>query len=325
MIAAAKIAKAAEYIDKARAVCLICHVNPDGDTVSSALALFSLLQKKGKEVAVFCDNKIPEKFAFLQNFDKFNISSLKKFDLAIAVDCADEGRTGTMYRYVKKAISTLSVDHHKPDRAFGDYILNDTSAAATAEIVYRIIRYFEKADGKTYMDDSIAAALFCGIITDSGAFSFSNTTEETLAIASELKRYSFDASGMIYDMISAKSKKVFELSASVLSRCKFYEDDRIGVITFRKSDFAATATTSEDTEGIINNVINVKGVLIAVAVTEEYDKSFKISIRTKAPVDASSVASAFGGGGHVRAAGCRLSGYYEDVLDKILKSARDNL
>ena len=110
-----------------------------------------------------------------------------------------------------------------------------------------------------------------------------------------------------------------------MSKCRFFEDGKIAIITFLTSDFESTGTETSDTEGIISSAIDVDGVEVAFAVSEVKDKNFKVSVRTKNYVDASDVAGEFGGGGHEKAAGCRLNGYYEDVVDKLVKAARDRL
>ena len=103
------------------------------------------------------------------------------------------------------------------------------------------------------------------------------------------------------------------------------DDGRIAVIAFRKKDFEETGTTTADTDGVIDPVIAIAGVEVAFSIAEVADKSFKISIRTSGGADASDIAAVFGGGGHSRAAGCRLNGYYEDIVDKLMKAARDRL
>ena len=107
----------------------------------------------------------------------------------------------------------------------------------------------------------------------------------------------------------------------MLDKVKFFDDDKIAIVTFREDDFKATNTCVTATEGVINNLINIDGVMIAISISEAGNNSYKLSIRTKHPIDASSIAVFFGGGGHARAAGLRMSGFYEDVLDTIVRYA----
>ena len=118
---------------------------------------------------------------------------------------------------------------------------------------------------------------------------------------------------------------VFALKTRVLARAKFYEEGRVGIITFFSYDFAETGTEISDTTGIINAVREVEGVDAAVAVTQVKDEEYKISIRTSERADANRIAAVFGGGGHARAAGCRIFGEYEEVKEKVLKACKDHL
>lgn len=137
--------------------------------------------------------------------------------------------------------------------------------------------------------------------------------------------YGFDAGEVIYNVFKKTSINKFMLENRVLSKCKFYENNQVAIITFTAEDFKATSTSMNDTLGTIVSVIDIDSVKIAYAIAEAANKSYKIMIRTKNGVDASDIAREFGGGGHARAAGCRLNGYYEDIVDKLNKVARDRL
>ena len=110
-----------------------------------------------------------------------------------------------------------------------------------------------------------------------------------------------------------------------LAKAKFFEDRQIALICFTKEDFAATNTTCDDTEGIVIELIDVDCVKVAYALSQVGDKNFKLSIRTKEPVDASDIAMTFGGGGHKFASGCRVNGYLEDIEEKLVKLAKDRI
>ena len=316
---------AAKNLFEAATVALVCHVNPDGDTVGAALALKAVLEKLSKTAEVFCDDFPYEKLSILQNFEKINTSSEKKFDLAVAVDFSETSRGGVSAKYFKHAKKTLAVDHHKGLQSNFGCALADSSAAATCELVYFVIRELEKLSGKPLMDDEVAKCLFVGLVTDTGCFRFSSVTARTVEVVCELYKFSFDAAGIIFKMLSETSRSVFMLKSRVLAKTKFFFDDRVAVITFRKDDFSETGTSPENTEGVVQELIAIKGVDVAVSICEAGEKSFKISVRSSEKVDAADMLSFFGGGGHKRAAGARLSGYYEDVLDKILKACGDVL
>lgn len=310
------------YINIANNIAIFCHINPDGDTLGSGLALYSFLKKAGKKVAVFCEDNPPAKLSFLPDSDKINNEmSDAKFDLAIAVDISDEERLGI--RQVKKffkAKNNICIDHHKTNTGFAKYTLFEP-ASATCEIIYKLMRYIDK----TLIDRDAATCVACGIITDSGAFNYSSTTAETHEIVAELYGFDFDISEIIYRLIREVKLNVFKLKNRVFAKTIFECDNQIAIITFTKEDFAATDTSKENTDGIVSELIAIDTVKFAVAMTEERKASYKVSFRTKAPYDSSECAGVFGGGGHKFAGGCRIDGFYYDVIDKLVKVCKDRL
>ncbi len=306
-------------IKKANTIAIISHINPDGDTVGSSLAIYKALEMYGKKPYIFCDDPINGKISIFADKDKYNIDKLNKYDLSIAVDCADMERMGQSISEFRKGRCKMVIDHHKTNRKYGDVNLLDIKAAATAQIVTFLL------DQMNLLNKDIAELLYSGLVTDSGGFSFSSVTSETMIAASILLRYDIKAYEISEHFLKKIGMNIYKLKSRVLEKAKFYDNNTIGIITFRQSDFDATGTDSSSTEGIINNIINVIGVKVAVAVSEVADKSFKVSIRTGEDVDSSKIALVFGGGGHKNAAGLRISGFYEDVIDKLLKAVRDEI
>lgn len=314
-----KIVLISKELLKADNISLYCHINPDGDTLASSLALYHALTSKGKKVDVYCDGVVPEKYLCLKYSNAVKLPEKGVHDLALAVDCDAIDRIGGGMKSFLTAKKQMVVDHHRTHEKFADITLVDADAAACAEIVFELISHMK------LLDDVSAELLFAGIIADTGCFQFSSTTGRTHEIARELMNYKFNPSDVIYNVFKRQTPEVFALRNRVLAKCKFREDGKIAFITFKPEDYAATGTTQNDTEGIIVGAIDVSTVEVAYALSETGDKNWKISIRTKNVVDASDIARDYGGGGHIRAAGCRINGYYEDVLDKLTKSATDRL
>lgn len=319
-----------ELIDlfvKANDIAVFMHVNPDGDCVCSALALTLFLRKKGKNVSVFApcldSSSLPAKLAFLPGFAEINaIPPAVKYDLCAGVDLGDEGRLGdACFRLFLKGKTSAVIDHHSEYKNFARMTVREDDAASTTQILYKILADYDKST----IDADIALLLYTGLLTDSGGFTFSNTSPETHTVAAELLRYAFDAAEINRIVMKDIPLNVFRLKNRVLSRVELCEDGKLALINFTKEDFTATETTEKDTDGIINNVINIIGVELAVSVSEIGDKSYKVSFRSKHGVDASACAKCFGGGGHFHAAGCRVYGYYEDVHTKLLDAAREML
>ena len=269
-------------IDKARTIALFSHVNPDGDTCGSALALYRALKTYGKQPYVFCDGVFNDKLKYLDGLDDYNKQEFSPCDLAIAVDCSDDGRLGAYDRAYYSCRYGIFVDHHLSRGKRGDLNIVETDAAATAEVVFDLISAMDKR--KKCMDDVIAKLLYCALVTDTGGFSFSSVTQKTLLTAASLIVYDFKANDIFNNFMKLVDYSVFNLRNRVLSAAKLY-------------DFSITET---------------KG-----------DMQYKVSFRTVDGVDANEIAGIFGGGGHKNAAGCRVSGFFEDVKDKILKACRD--
>ena len=244
--------------------------------------------------------------------------------MAIACDCADLGRIGGCFEVFDKAKFSANIDHHKTNTRFANINIVRGEASSTCEIMYDVLAQLD-AQQKCF-DDTIAKLLYTGMVTDSGGFSFSNVSSNTHLVASKLIKYNINASKICEKYLRSISMNKFKLKNRVLENARFFENDRVGIIHFRQVDFEATGTSEDQTEGIINNIRDIDGVDVAIAITDtKSENSFKISIRTADCVDAAAIASVFGGGGHQCAAGCRANGFYEDIKDKLLKATRDNL
>ena len=303
-------------------IIIICHVSPDGDTLGSGLALYKFLKNLGKKrVEIVCDDEGYNKLSFLQ--DCIEIKSDipdEVYDLAIAVDVATGERMGELRRFYYRARDRFAIDHHQTND-FKSSELYLVSASSTAEIMYEVLSNTEPKA----LDKAICECLYAGILTDSGAFYFPSTTSHTHEVLSKLYTYGIDGNKIYYELFKKTDRNVFKLHSRVLNNAKFEFDGKIALITFRQEDFSETNTPFSATEGCINKVQDVDGVIIAVAIAEVGNNSFKISFRSKGDCDVSVCASRFGGGGHKNAAGCRISGSYWDVYDKVLRVAREAL
>ncbi|MDE6211004.1 MAG: bifunctional oligoribonuclease/PAP phosphatase NrnA [Clostridia bacterium] len=312
-------------VDSSSSICLISHQNPDGDTCGSALALYRALKLYGKErVYIYCDSVFRNSLQVLEGIDEYNKSQIDKCDLAIACDCAEYDRMGGYLELFNKARYRVNIDHHKTNSRYGNINIIEPGVSATCEVMYKIIKTMDGL--KSCLDDIVAKLLYSGLVTDSGGFTYSNVSRQTHEIASKLIAYDFSASDICEHFLKSVSVNVFNLRMRVLSKAKFFQDGKIGLIYFSQEDFIATNTAPEDTEGAINYIRDIDTVEIAVAITQtKQSNSYKVSIRTSDRVDSSRIASVFGGGGHKNAAGCRISGFFEDVKDKLLKACSDEL
>lgn len=314
-------------LKKAKTVAVFLHINPDCDCIGSAIALSKFLRKDGKNVDYFSPDlasisMISDKYLFLPGIEEFNKISCERYELSVGVDIGDVGRLGEIaFKKFIKSKDTIIIDHHEIHEDFAKYTYRESNSASTTQILYKIMKQYNES----LIDSEIAMLLYAGMVTDSGCFSFENTTSETHRIASELMKYDFKAHEISEKLMNSISLEVFNLKNKVLSNAKFYENGRLAIMVYRKEDFIETGTFDKDTDGIINALKNVNSVDLAISIAEVGDKAYKVSFRSKNSVNAASCARCFGGGGHYRAAGCRLYGYFEDVYNKILTVAKEML
>lgn len=311
--------KIIKSINRANNIAVYCHTNPDGDTLSSALALYTALKKQGKAVDIYCDMPVPDKYLCLKNSQDIGFPQKGTHELAIAVDCAEIDRLGRSMKSFLSSKSQIAIDHHKSFARFAELCLVESDAAACAQIMYKLLKQMR------LVDKDISELLFAGIVTDSGCFAYSSVTRETHEIARELLEYGIDGADIIFKVFRSIQKDKFMLKCRVLDKAAFYENDKVALIIFRQEDFLQTNTSTSDTEGIISELIAINDVQVAYALAEVSERSYKVSIRTKSPVDASEIAATMGGGGHSAAAGCRINGYLEDIVEKLIKLAKDRL
>ena len=290
-----------ELIKKANDIALVCHANPDGDTLGSGLALFFALKKAGRNAEIFCADAPKGKLATLCGAGSVRTDvPSKAFDLAIAIDCSDINLLASHAYILRKARVSACVDHHVSNNDYADFTFVERGVAAAAQPVYKLIKLILKEKA---LDLTIAELLYTALVTDSGV----------------------RGDKIIEFFMRDVRPEVFALATRVLNKAEFFEDGKIGLIIFSQEDFEATGTDLSDTTGIINNIRDVEGVFIAVSLTQAAKNEYKVSIRTDEHADANRIAAVFGGGGHARAAGCRTYGYFEDVKEKVLKACRDHL
>ncbi len=318
----------AEWLRTENGFTLIAHVSPDGDTIGSSLALYGVLTAMGKRVRVVCDQRMPATYAFLPYADQLtgieDLKDTQEYQNAIAVDCADMKRMGQAAEIFHAATQTGNIDHHRTNPLYGDYILHDDHAAATGELIYGIWRELGAGlEGEPAQN--IAICLFTAISTDTGNFSYSNTTPETFHIAGALLETGFDISTVNRYLYRTVPLGKTRLLGFVLSNMQLYENGKIGMALVRLEDLDRLGALAEDAEGTIDGIRDVASVEIAILVRQSRDGTYKASMRSKQYADVSAIAHVYGGGGHVHAAGCTLEGEPEQIMDKLLAAAKGAL
>lgn len=298
-------------LKKEQSVALLCHARPDGDCLGGACALKLAFEKQGAKAVVCSFDPVPERFKFLPEMNNV-VSELDNdgnYTAMIAVDCADLARLSEGEFFTKHK-NTYNIDHHVSNEGYAmvNYVVD---CAANCQNVFEIIREMGVA-----IDKEMADLLMLGMVTDTGIFRHKNTTSETLLIASELKKYGADLNLIGYKTFTEQSKGRAKLFGLVMSRIRYFLDDRFAIATITQKDIESSGAKADETEGFIDFIMGINSVEVGACLMEISNDKYKISFRSK-EANVNAVASTFGGGGHVLASGCQIHGEYEEVVDKI--------
>lgn len=292
------------------------HVSPDGDAVGSALALYQGLLKLNKDVYMISKDELGEYLKFLPSsnvVDSTIIEPIHGTDLVIGVDCGNLERLSANLEYYSGKIA--NIDHHISNDYYGDINYVDTSAAATAEIIYGLLN-----EMKIALDINISTCLYTSLVTDTGAFRHSNVTERTLAIASKLKSFGVNNTDIYTQLFDNKEFEALKTMGLALSKMELMFDNKVSIITM-DSTFGELGDSSE----VVGYGLKIKGVEVALLIRET-EKGVKASLRSKNNVDVRKIAEALGGGGHIKASGITFKDMsLEDAKCKLLRIIEDEL
>lgn len=301
---------AADFISSCKRALVICHTNPDGDTLGSAQALRKLIELTGGECDVASPSEVPERLAFLAKDVIFDPDP-DKYDKIIAVDVASAIQLGRFSKFKDKI--GLMIDHHSCGEPFADFLIKPDAAAA-GSILFEIYEEL-KTRGALGQNADVARFLFAAISSDTGSFKFSNTTPETFTAASALSSEIADNGApdiadiarMLHDTVTEKEMAV---NAEAAKKMRLYNGGKFAFCYISKEDAERLGASDVDFGGAIDVIRSLKGVEVAVTVRQNGKASgqFKISARSACGVDVSKVCASFGGGGHVRAAGATVTG-----------------
>ena len=310
--------KLAEFLHEHDDYLLISHISPDGDTIGSALALFHVLRLHGKRVQIVCTDRVPLSIAFLPGAGEVIVpDKAVRAENVIAIDCADKRRLGKAESLFDNAKNTFNIDHHDTNTRYAAFNEVHSRCAANAEVMYELIRLFAGT-----CSPDVATCLYTGVMTDTGSFAFSNTTADTFAVATELVKLGANpnyCNTQVYRTIPLAKTK---LLGKALSSVEMYDGGRIALCVITQQDIALCKAHAEDAEGIIDHLRDIDTVEVAVIIRECLDGDYKVGFRSKNYVDVAQVAGDFGGGGHVRASGCKVSMPLGKLHDTVIESVK---
>ena len=307
------LVEALSLIEKARYILIVTHVNPDPDTISSALALSNYLAENRIKHKVYNirTSDIPKRLDFLSRFEKITDQMPKFYDLMITVDCGTRGRTGFP---LPTDIPIINIDHHQSNDNFGTVNLVDCNKSATAEVIYDIFQF-----NGLYITKASAECLYTGIYEDSIAFTTPRCDEFTYEKINFLVKCGADPSYISSKLIQRDSLAKFRMLPKVFNSLELHEEGSVATIYALPEWFEQTGAVSHETEVALDMILNMGIVKVAVYLRVVNNK-VRISIRSKGKIDVAKIASQFNGGGHVNAAGCSIqTTNIEEAKEEVLK------
>lgn len=309
-----------QYIETAKTIAISGHVRPDGDCTGSSLALAQYIRDNfaEKQVDVYLE-PIRESFMFLSGADQIlHEKKQEQYDLFVCCDCGDLDRLGAFGEIYQKATKRICIDHHISNDGFGDDSLINPEGSSTCELLYGLMEY-ENISKET------ATCLYLGLVHDTGVFKHSNTKKATMIVAGELLEKGVDHSYIIDETFYARTYLQNQLLGRALMESMRLLDGKIIFSSISKEQIEFYGCSSSDLDGIIDQLRITKGVEVAIFLYEIGTQEYKVSMRSNQIVDVSKIAKLYGGGGHIKASGCTMSGTVHDVINNLTGHIEEQL
>ena len=316
---------AKELLAKSRRILISGHLSPDGDSLGSMVALARMLTAAGHEAFATADVHALGKPGFLEGVaDLIPLRRLRnrKFDLFVYVDCAVPGRLPPEVRPFAEKLPTLTIDHHATSVPAGAVSIIDPTASSTGEIVWRVAKWMEWP-----FDRATAEALWVAIVTDSGRFAYDSTRPSTLRAACDILKYGVRTAQINDTLYCSFKTKAMELKRRAWRSLHIWKNRKVAEVTLTRDDFREVRGTKADAEDVIEIPRQVARNEIALFFYQIPDRTHetRVSIRTREPWNATQLATRFGGGGHLRAAGCTVKGGMAIAKRQVRKAVREML
>ena len=311
-----------EALRESRTVCVVGHIRPDGDCVGSQLGLTLALRAEGKKVACWNENRIPEKYEFLDRDGVIQKPRKgRKFDCVVAADAASFDRLGSVGKCVANRKLLINIDHHESNTRYGDLNWVSAHEPSSGELIFRLLKI-----AKWPITKRIADCLFTAVSTDTGSFQYASTRPSTYHVAGELVSRGADLARICDEVYQSYPVSRARLLRHIYSHFRLTHDDQIAYFWLKKADFARTGAESCDSEGLIDHIRAIAPAVVA-CVFEEIDPELtRISLRSKSEkVNVNEIAAQFGGGGHPAAAGARIPGSPLSVQRKVIAAVKKAL
>ncbi|WP_458119132.1 DHH family phosphoesterase [Paenibacillus sp. Z6-24] len=303
---------------------VVSHVQPDGDAVSSTVAVGWLLSCLGKKFTLVNEGPIPKRMNYLtlsdQIINQLSDGGQREYQNIICVDCADFKRVGLVKEWMAESAAILNIDHHPTNDGFGTVNVIKPDAAATAEVLYDWFNCFD-VDWTT----EAAEAIYTGLLTDTGGFRYSSTSPKVMEIASRLLELGVNGPELAETLLEEVTLAQVKVLALALSTLELTADGKIAYVYVTPEHMIQAGAENEDLEGIVNFTRNIQGVEVGIFFKVINDNAVKASMRSAGKVDVAAIAQQFDGGGHIKAAGCRLEGSLNEVIEKVVQRVKESL
>lgn len=300
---------------------IVGHSIPDGDCIGSIVALYLGLVAAGKDVVAVLDDEVPSIYCFLEGSRMIRkpveVETWPK--QVIYLDCSDRERVGdTLAPYLARCSFIINIDHHISNSFFGDLNRVESEAASTAELVLELLDELGVC-----LNPSIAAAIYTGIVMDTGGFQYGNTRPRTMRVAARLLEEGADIDNIRINLFESRERVEISLLQRALSSLDFTIDGKVAWMLLSYQDLVELEAHQYHFEGLINYARFIKGVEVGMLFREIEPGVVKIGFRSKSYVDVNQLARRFGGGGHPRAAGAQLYGDIHHIRDEVVEMVRE--
>ena len=308
-----------DIIKSSKKILLLSHVNPDGDTLGSMCAMYSMIYNRFKIKAdMNVVSNVPFNYKFLPNINlaqRYYDTSLV-YDLVITLDVASIERVRDSKIFFDKAKCTVNIDHHKTNPRFGDYQIIESEASSCGEVLYN---YFKKHNWELTQDAAIS--LYVAVMTDTGNFRFENTTSNVFNIVADLVDKGANPNKLYKYCYESKTKNLVLFQNYCVNKAEFVNDNKIVYTTVYKKDLEKFSAGDDYTDGIAETLRAIDSTEVSFVVKEVDTKLTKVSMRSKS-LDVAKICEVFGGGGHTYAAGCTIKASVKDSIDKLMKEIK---
>lgn len=305
--------KLTEVLEGVKTAAIAGHVNPDGDCVGSCMGLYLYLRDNYPQIQadVYLENP-REVFHFIEDIDKAKneCSPGQVYDLMVLLDVSSRDRIGVAAPLFDHAVRTVGIDHHITNNGLCQINQILPKASSTCEVLYDLLE-----DEK--ISEACAEALYTGIVHDTGVFQYSNTSPNTMRVTANLMEKGIPFSNIVDGSFYQKTYAQNQILGRTLMESILLLDGRCIAGVVRQAEMEFYGLESKDLDGIVSQLRNTEGVEVALFLYERSFQEFKVSMRSNEIVDVSRIAGMFGGGGHVKAAGCTMHGSPFDVINNI--------